>query len=153
MIEKTRHSKHYSRCAAVQALYQWHHTQHGAAEIIQQFLLEKENLKHADRKYFKKLIEGVLENLPSLDQLFIPFLDRDLKVLNPVELAIIRLAAFELAHCPELPYKVIINEALDIAKNFGADQSYKYVNAVLDALAAKLRIHEYPLPDGRGEKS
>jgi N utilization substance protein B len=138
----SRHSKHYSRCCAVQALYQWHHTGHDAAEIIEQFIEEK-HLQQADKKYFKKLVISVIEAQPQLDLLFQPFLDRALSDLNPVELAILRLAAFELAHCPELPYKVIINEALEIAKDYGAEQSYKYVNAILDALAPKLRPHEY----------
>lgn len=145
MNEKTHHSKHYSRRAAVQGLYQWHHTQCNAAEIIEQFLIEKDHLQYADRKYFKKLVIGVIENQASLDQLFIPYLDRELTALNPVELGIIRLAAFELVYCPELPYKVVINEALEIAKDFGAEQSYKFVNAVLDALAAQVRTHEYPV--------
>lgn len=141
MTEKTRHSKHYSRCCAVQALYQWQHTQHSAAEIIEQFSADA-HLKLADRKYFKRLITGVIGELTALDALISPHLDRDLAALTPVELAILRVAAFELAHCPEAPYKVVINEALDIAKDYGADQSYKYVNGILDPLASRLRIHE-----------
>lgn len=143
MTEKTRHSKHYSRCCAVQALYQWHHTEHSAADIIEQFLLD-EHLKLADRKYFKKLVIGTINEQASLDALIIPHLDREISTLTPVELAILRLAAFELAHCPEVPYKVVINEALEIAKDYGADQSYKYINGILDPLAASVRVHERP---------
>lgn len=139
-----RHSKHYSRSCAVQALYQWHHTQHNAEEIIEQFI-QDESLKQADKKYFKKLVIGIVHEQPQLDTLFIPYLDRELSDINPVELAILRVATFELEHCRELPYKVIINEALEIAKEYGADQSYKYVNAILDALAPKIREHEYQL--------
>lgn len=142
MSEKKHHSKHYSRCAAVQGLYQWHHTQDSPEEIIQQFLVDKEPLKKADRKYFKRLLVGAIENHAVLDGLFSPFLDREIHALNPVELAILRVGAFELVHCPEVPYKVVINEALEVAKDFGAEQSYKYINAVLDALASQLRIHE-----------
>lgn len=141
MTEKTRHSKHYSRCCAVQALYQWHHTEHPAADIIEQFLID-EHLKQADRKYFKKLVIGALNAQAELDELIKPHLDRDITALTPVELAILRLAAFELVHCPEVPYKVVINEALEIAKDYGADQSYKYINGILDPLASAVRTHE-----------
>jgi transcription antitermination protein NusB len=133
MLKENRHSKHYSRCAAVQAIYQWQHTQHSLEEIMEQFATN-DILKKADRKYFKKLVMGIIEHQSELDQRFILYLDRDITQVNPVELAIIRMAVFELIHCPELPYKVVINEALDITKSFGAEQSYKYINAVLDAL-------------------
>src|SRR5262245_19740332 len=105
MTEKTRHSKHYSRCCAVQALYQWQYTQHSVEEIIQQFNAD-EHLKLADRKYFKKLLSGVISEQASLDALIVPHLDRELTALTPVEFAILRVAAYELAHCPEVPYKV-----------------------------------------------
>lgn len=138
MNEKKRHSKYYSRVCAVQALYQWQHTGQSGAEIIEQFATDG-SLKSADRKYFKKLVEGVIEQVSHLDQTLSPCLDRSLTDLTPVELAILRLAAYELLFCLELPYKVAINEALEIAKDFGADQSYKFVNAVLDALAREFR--------------
>lgn len=136
MTEKTRHSKHYSRACAVQALYQWQHTQHSAEEIIAQFIEEK-HLQQADRKYFKKIVTGVIAEHAALDTLLMPHLDRDISALTPVELAILRVAAFEFTHCPDVPYKVVINEALEVAKDYGADQSHKYVNAILDAVATK----------------
>lgn len=136
-----KHSKHYSRCCVVQALYQWQHTQDNPAEIINQFIAEK-HLQQADRKYFKKLLLGVIAEQPALDALITPHLDREFSALTPVELAILRLAAYELAHCLEVPYKVVINEALEIAKDYGADQSYKYVNAILDALVNQVRSYE-----------
>ncbi len=138
MNEKKRHSKYYSRVCAVQALYQWQHTGQNDTVILEQFAAEG-NLKSADRKYFRKLVAGVIEQLPHLDQTLSPYLDRPLTDLTPVELAILRLAAYELLFCLELPYKVAINEALEIAKDFGADQSFKFVNAVLDALAKEFR--------------
>lgn len=141
-MTKKSHSKHYSRCCAIQALYQWQHTGDTAIEIIEQFDQEK-HLKKADKKYFRTLVTGAIDNQTKIDELFIPNLDRDIQTINPVELAILRMATYELFFHPELPYRVIINEALEIAKDFGADQSYKYVNAVLDAVAAKLRVHEY----------
>lgn len=140
-MKEKRHSKHYSRCAVVQALYQWQHTQQNAEEIAAQFSTEG-HLKKADKKYFKKVLAGVIAEQPALDILLKPHLDRDMTALTPVELAILWLGAYELAHCPEIPYKVAINEALEIAKDFGADQSHKYVNAILDALIPELRTHE-----------
>jgi transcription antitermination protein NusB len=140
--KKIHHSKHYSRSAAVQALYQWHHTQHDSADIIEQFTAD-EHLQYADRKYFKRLLTGVIQEQAALDALLLPTLDRDLSALTPVELSILRLAVYELAHCLDVPYKVVINEALEIAKDYGADQSHKYINAVLDALAPQLRVQEY----------
>ena len=146
MSEKPKkHSKHYSRCCVVQALYQWHHTQDNPAEIIEQFTAEQ-HLQKADRKYFKKLLLGVIAEQSALDALITPHLDREFSALTPVELAILRLAAYELVHCPEVPYKVVINEALEIAKDYGADQSYKYVNAILDAIAAQNRTVEVKPP-------
>lgn len=143
MTEKKRHSKHYSRCCAVQALYQWRHTQQSVEEIIEQFM-DAEHIKNADRKYFKKLVRGVITEQTAIDQNLITHLDREITALTPVELAVLRLAVYELTYCPEVPYKVVINEALEIAKEYGADQSYKYVNAILDAIAAKLRPIEVP---------
>lgn len=140
MNQKKRHSKYYSRVCAVQALYQWQHTEQNGAEIVAQFTADG-SLQSADRKYFQKLVMGVIEQLPQLDQTLLPYLDRALTDLTPVELAILRLATYELLFCLELPFKVAINEALEIAKDFGADQSYKFVNAVLDALARKNRKH------------
>jgi len=141
MIEKKKHSKHYSRCCAVQAIYQWHHTQDSMEEIITQFAAS-ELLKQGDRKYFKKLVGEIIALQPSLDELFIPYLDRKMEALTPVELAILRVAVFELAHCLEIPYKVVINEALEIAKAYGAEQSHKYINAILDSVAVQVRTTE-----------
>lgn len=140
MTEQRKHSKHYSRCCAVQALYQWHHTQHSALEIMDQFIFDK-STKRADLKYFKQLLTGVIAEQPALDELLKLHLDREIATLTPVELAILRLATFELLHCPELPYKVIIHEAVEIAKHYGADQSYKYVNAIMDAVSAQIRAN------------
>ncbi|MBS0351143.1 MAG: transcription antitermination factor NusB [Proteobacteria bacterium] len=141
MTAKTHHSKHFSRCCVVQALYQWQHVPDSAEKIIDQFK-ESDLLKQADRKYFKKLLIEILNHVKVIDDLFKPLLDRPIEDLTPVELAILRLAAYELAYCPEVPYKVAINEALEIAKDYGADQSHKYVNAILDALSQKTRFHE-----------
>ena len=96
-------------------------------------------MQQADRKYFKKCLLGVIAEQPALDALITPHLDREFSALTPVELAVLRLSAYELTHCPEVPYKVVINEALEIAKDYGADQSYKYVNAILDAVASQVR--------------
>ena len=96
-----------------------------------------------DTDYFKTLVRGVMEQHTSLDKEVEPFLDRPLIELGPVELAILRLAAYELCKLPELPYKVVLNEAIVLAKGFAAIDSYKYINGVLHQLAKKIRPLEF----------
>jgi len=122
----------------MQALYQWHYTTPSATELIQEFLQASEPAK-LDRLYFETLVKGTVNSIDAIDADIKPTLDRDIKDLNPVELAILRVSTYELAHQLDVPYRVVINEALELAKSFGADQGHKYVNAVLDKLAAKLR--------------
>jgi len=95
-----------------------------------------------DLAYFQSLVKGTLNNIHEIDADITPTLDRDIKDLNPVELAILRISTYELAHQPDVPYRVVINEALELAKSFGAEQGHKYVNAVLDKLAIQLRPSE-----------
>ncbi len=125
----------------MQALYQWQHTTPPSDELIQQFLEEQEK-DQIDLEYFKTLVKGTIDCIDEIDADIKPTLDRDIKDLNPVELAILRVSTYELAHQPDVPYRVVINEALKLAKTFGADQGYKYVNAILDKLAVKLRASE-----------
>ena len=92
--------------------------------------------------YFQDLLRGVPTHLNELDAALSPCLDRALASVDPVERATLRLAAYELAHHPEIPYRVVINEAVELAKVFGAEEGHKYVNGVLDKLAKKLRAVE-----------
>lgn len=125
--------RHLARCCVVQALYQWQLTGADVAELIAQ----QQNLasfRSIDRRYFKQVLQGVLSLSTELDSTITPHLDRKLSELNPVELAILRMATYELYYCPRVPTKVVINEALEITKAFGAEQGYRYVNGVLDAV-------------------
>jgi N utilization substance protein B len=130
--------RHKARNFAVQALYQWQLTGDDVAEITLQFLVEM-NPKKCDGDYFRQLMSGVAQNSTTLDEYFTPHLDRALNDVGPVERAILRLAAYELASCLEIPYKVAINEAVELAKIFGPEGSYKYINGVVDKMATALR--------------
>ena len=129
-------SRHRARELVVQALYQWHMTQHSALEIELQF--REEGLANADQNYFSTLLQGVITKYPELDEKLHQSIDREINELNPVELAILRLATYELLFQPDVPYKVVINEACELAKKFGSVDGYKYVNGVLDHLANKM---------------
>lgn len=126
-------ARHLARCCLVQSIYQWQMS----AETYEHILAEQQGLssyRSIDGRYFKKVLKGLLSSIEAIDALIKPHLDRKISELNPVELAIIRMATYELTHCPKVPSKVVINEALDITKAFGAEQGYKYVNAILDAV-------------------
>ena len=126
---------------ALQAIYQWQVSGNEIQEIISQFLAEK-NLKSFEIDYFQDLLKGVATNLDEVDKSLKPFVDRDIERVDLVERAILRLAAYELSEHPEVPYRVVINEAVELAKVFGADQGHKYVNGVIDKLAQQVRAVE-----------
>jgi len=130
-------SRHRARELVVQAIYQWQMTEHSATDIELQF--RDQGLDNADQEYFSALLHGVIKKHPELDEKLTPSLDRDIKSLNPVELAILRLATFEFLYRQDIPVKVVINESCELAKTFGAIEGYKYVNAVLDNLAKSLQ--------------
>jgi N utilization substance protein B len=134
--KRTQARKH-----AVQAIYQWQIAGQDIADIINQFL-EEQDLGSFEIPYFQELIRGVPNHLAELDELLKPTLDRAIESVDPVERAILRLAAYELSHKPEVPYRVVINEAVELAKVFGAEQGHKFVNGVLDQVAKKVRAQE-----------
>jgi N utilization substance protein B len=136
---KTR--RHRSRELAIQGLYQWR-IAGGSAEVIEAQLHESEQYDKADKEYLSGLLRGVLTNAPELERHLQPYLDRPARELSPVEISILLLAAHELANHPEMPYRVVINEAVELAKTFGGIDGHKYVNGVLDKLAGKLRATE-----------
>ena len=127
-----------ARRAALQGLYQWQATGQEAEEIIAQFD-ENKSSGNIDRDYFHRVIEGVITHVGSLDEMLGPCLDRPLRQVDPVERALLRLAAFELAHCDDVPWRVIIDESVELARTFGAEQGHRFVNAVLDKLAPAVR--------------
>ncbi|HEX19582.1 MAG TPA: transcription antitermination factor NusB [Acidiferrobacteraceae bacterium] len=134
-------NRHKARQAAVQALYQWQLTEQDPDQIEDHFILDHD-VNDVDLEYFHSLIREIPLRLHELDDHIIPFLDRTIDDLDPVERAILRIGAYELEFHPEVPYKVVINEAVELAKTFGAEDGYKYINAVLDRTAEELRNSE-----------
>jgi len=139
-------ARHAARQHIVQALYQWQMTAQNVGEIEFQFLTEKDmEMEKADIPYFKRLLHGILEKIGSLDKSIVPFLDRDFEQLDPIERAILWLGCYELHFCQDVPWRVVINESVELAKIFGATESHKYINGILDKLAHHLqRIVESP---------
>ena len=130
-----------ARKAAVQALYQWQMTGQSLVEIDRQFL-EEERLKDAQKSYFTELFHGVPKNLQVIDETLTQFVDRPVDTIDPVERAILRIGTYELLNRLDMPYRVIINEGINLAKYFGADGSHKYVNGILDKIAQQKRAVE-----------
>lgn len=129
-----RKARHY----ALQALYQWQISRNPLNDIEAQFRTEFDFSK-TDLEYFQVLLHGVPEHLGEIERTFEPQLDRALKDLTPIELTLLRMGTFELAHRIDVPFKVVINEAVSLAKKFGATDSHKYINGVMDNLAKELR--------------
>jgi N utilization substance protein B len=143
-------ARHQARRSALQAMYQWHITNVSPVEMEVQFLNE-ESAGKIDGEYFKRFLYGIPSRYELLDQTIAPYLNlkRSLKDVDPIEISILRVACFELLDCLETPYRVVINEWLELAKQFGAEESYKFVNGVLDRLARELRKIECGA-DGHG---
>jgi len=127
-----------ARRLALQAIYQWQFTNNPIAEINEQFLQEC-NPKKVDIEYFSELLKEVITNVAKLDEQIQQFSDRPLKDINSIELAILRIAIYELMFRLDIPYKVIINEALESAKAFGTIEGFKFINGILDKVAKQIR--------------
>lgn len=130
-----------ARRFTVQALYQWQMTGANIGEIETQFRTDNDMCK-TDVAYFHELLHEIPKCVTELDSIFKPLLDRDLKDLDRVELAILRIGTYELSRRPDVPFKVAINEGIELAKHFGATESHKYVNGILDKVAQRLRVLE-----------
>ncbi|MDD5277363.1 MAG: transcription antitermination factor NusB [Methylovulum sp.] len=130
-----------ARKAAVQALYQWQMTGQNLGMIEQQFI-DEEWLKDAQKSYFNELFHGVPTNLDVIDQALSEFVDRPVDAVDPVERAILRIGTYELLYRLNMPYRVVINESVNLAKCFGADGSHKYINGILDKIAQQKRVVE-----------
>lgn len=127
-----------ARECAVQALYSWQVSHNSIADIEVHFLAEQE-IKDIDINYFRELLAGVANHANYLDNLMAPYLSRKLEELGQIEKAILRIALYELSQRHDVPYKVAINEGIELAKTFGAEESHKFVNGVLDKVAPQLR--------------
>ncbi|MEZ5567028.1 MAG: transcription antitermination factor NusB [Halioglobus sp.] len=132
-----RKARHY----AMQALYQWYMAQAALGDIEAEFFADYD-FTHVDTAYFQALLHGVPAHLDELDASLVPLLDRALKDLDPIEHTLLRMGQFELKHRVDVPFKVVINEAVALAKKFGATDSHKYINGVLDKSARQLRKPE-----------
>ena len=129
-----------ARTLVMQALYQWHISKSEPLEIEAQF--HEQNGGKIDWEYFSEVFLEIAKQQEALDKLISPLLDRELKSLDPVERALLYLGAFELANRIDIPYRVVINECVELAKTFGATDGHKYINGVLDKLAKALRSVE-----------
>lgn len=134
-------ARHKARRLAVQALYTWQMSGQDLVDIEGHYSLDHDMSK-VDTEYFRELLHKVPAHLNELDEHISPLLDRPVDEVDPVERAILRMGSYELAFRLDVPYRVVINEAVNLAKTFGADQSHKYINGVLDGVAKKLRAVE-----------
>jgi N utilization substance protein B len=131
-----------ARRLTVQALYQWLLNQATPEALMRQFREQEEGLGRADPAYFEELLNGCVENVTELTLALAPHLDRPLAQLDPVEHAVLLLGAYELQHRPDVPWKVVVNESVNLAKLFGAEDGFKFVNGVLDKMVRSARPHE-----------
>jgi len=134
LVARRRKARHY----ALQALYQWHMAGATASDIEAEFRTDYD-FAVVDLEYFQALIHGVPPLVEELDELLKPLLDREVQELDPIERSLLRMGGFELRDRIDVPYRVVINESVALAKKFGAAESYKYINGVLDKLARQLR--------------
>jgi N utilization substance protein B len=134
-------SRHLARRAVVQALYQWEMTQQSRLDIEKHFLAD-DSLKKADTEYFHELIREIPRLVEELDTNLAPYIDRSISLVDPIERAVLRLAAYEMLHHPEIPYRVVLNEAIELSRTFGSDNGYRFVNGILDKMGAEVRSVE-----------
>jgi N utilization substance protein B len=131
----------------MQALYQWDLSGSALSDIETQFQ-EDEDFSRADGDYFHELLHQVPARLDEVEATFVQYLDRPVKELDPVERAVLRMAGYELLVRFDIPYRIIINESVNLTKKFGAEQAHKYVNGVLDKAARNVRAVEHPQGQG-----
>jgi len=131
-----------ARQAAIQALYQWQVTGQPHHDIARLFLRDEEEGGNLDEAYFAELIREIPLHAEEIDGLLAPHLDRPLAEVDPVERAVLRLGVYEFRYHPEIGQRIVLNEAVELAKCYGGDSGHKFVNAVLDRAAQVLRAHE-----------
>jgi len=130
-----------ARELAVQAIYSWQISQNSVTDIEVNFIADNSK-RRFDIEYFQLLLRGVTTNLSDIDDAISPYVDRPLDDIDHVEKAILRVAVFELKDCTDVPYRVVINEAIELAKSFAADDSHKFINGVLDKTVKLIRPEE-----------
>ena len=142
LAAQRRKARHFG----LQALYQWTLSGASAADIEAEFRVDND-FQHTDGEYFSAVLKGVVGDVDALEALFSSALDRKLEELDPIERNLLRLGTFELRDRIDVPYKVVINEAVALAKKFGATDSHRYINGVLDKVARDLRTLEHAQED------
>jgi len=138
LAAQRRKARHFG----LQALYQWTLSGASAKDIEAEFRVDND-FQHTDGEYFSAVLKGVVGDVDALEALFSPVLDRKLEELDPIERNLLRLGTYELRDRIDVPYKVVINEAVALAKKFGATDSHRYINGVLDKVARDLRTVEH----------
>ena len=131
-------ARRYARERALQALYQWE-LAGGDVSTVRQEIIDRQEMSLVDEDYYITLFDGVAKDPDAIDEQIVPALDRPINDLDPIERCVLRISVYEFVHRLEIPAAVVINEAIEITKRFGADQGHKYVNGVLDKLAVVLR--------------
>jgi N utilization substance protein B len=131
-----------ARRRALQALYQWQLTGQDAGSILLQFR-QTQDFKGVDDAYFEELVRGVINQQVELDEKLQPFLDRSLEVVDAIEKNVLRIGAWELLNAPQLQFRIVLDEAIDLARRFGAEQGHAFVNGVLDKVARVWRSSEF----------
>lgn len=126
-----------ARECAVQAIYSWYISQNTVEEVELAFVTDQD-MNGVDMPYFRKLFRGVVDNVEAIDEALRPFLDRAEDDIDPIERSVLRLSAYELKFEHDVPFRVVINEGIEVAKVFGSDDSHKYINGILDKLAPAL---------------
>jgi len=150
--KKSSRNRRKSRELALKGLYRLFLNGGGVDEILHD-LADDDDCAHADEGYFRALLRGVAEKVTQLDQQIAPLLDRQISELSPIEHAILCIAGYELIHDPSIPYRVAINEGVELAKRYGGTDGHKYVNGVLDRLAAEARPGEFERRGNRRPES
>ena len=134
LAAQRRKARHYG----LQALYQWTLSGASPSDIEAEFRVDND-FRHTDGEYFSAVLKGVVDDVDGLESLFEPALDRTRDELDPIERNLLRLGTFELRDRIDVPYKVVISEAVALAKKFGATDSHRYINGVLDKVAREVR--------------
>ena len=130
-----------ARRLVLQALYQWLLGGDDLLQIEAQWRIKFSD-NEAEAVYFVRLLYGVAEHLSGIEQAFLPWLDRPIASINPIELTILRISTYELLFVPEMPYRVVLDESVALARAFGSEEGHRYVNGVLNNLAHQVRVHE-----------
>lgn len=141
MEKQSFSARRRARKLALQAIYQWIMSGSPLTDIEAEFHVAN-NMEKIDVPYFSKLLHGIPKNLAEVDGLYKPFLDREISALNPIELSLLRIGTYEFLYCPEVPYKVVLDEAVSLGKEFGSQDGYRYVNGVLNQVAHQVRTTE-----------